>query len=436
VLNRSAIYLKFLFWGFIISGFYSPSLCQDSFNGRITDIETGKGIINATVVYGDGKGVLSDSSGSFVIKEPSFPMKLEISHLNYISQSVIVRSVFESGINIQLRSKRMDIDQVEIIGERLTRFFERRYFYTVDYAFLNDKIVLIGYDKSRLNHGQLVLTNLNQDTLSAKAVKKPKSLYKDAFGNVHLFAGDSVYQIAIANNKLELIYPTHRFDFYDVLRLQIAEDNLFVFKDIYGNDQLHLYYRIDTISRSIDTLMQVFDHNLFPDEIMAQRYKERRLRKLTLDYKGQMDTSLAAVRAANQLFLSTHYDNLIIHKPVTSQIFKCEGKYVILDIANSEIHTFSTDSLAERSLPLAIPSHSQRDKYFVQDEMTKKIYWVNYEGTKATLLELDTNTGQIRGSLQTPRYPFIEDIRVRNGIIWFLYQPLLGETVRSLYRMN
>ena len=420
----------------LISGIVKPCIGQNEFKGRITDINTGEGIINATIIFGDGKGAISDSQGSFVIENPVFPLKLTVSNLNYQQQTVIVRSIVESGLTIQLQSKQVDIDQVEILGERLVRFLQRKYFYIVDYAFLDDNIALIGFDKSRLSRGQLVLTDLNQDTLSKIPIKKPKSLFKDAFGNLHLFAGDSVYQVIFLNNRLELIYPAHQSDFLRVLQLQIAEDHSFVFKDIYGDGQLHVYYRIDTLKNNVDTLISIYNHELFAHEDLADRYKKRKLRKLTIDYKGQMDSSAAGVRAANQLFTSTHYDNLIIHKPITSQIFKYGNEYIILDIANSEIHAFTKDSLKERSVKMDIPAHSQRVKYFIQDEITGKIYWINFKGTQASLLELDIYTGKIIGSLQTPNLPLIENVRIRKGEIWFLYQPRLGETVRSLFRMK
>ena len=56
---------------------------SENFLGTIKDIETGEGIINATIAYGDKQGVLTDNNGSFSIENPTFPLRLEISHLTY-----------------------------------------------------------------------------------------------------------------------------------------------------------------------------------------------------------------------------------------------------------------------------------------------------------------------------------------------------------------
>jgi len=65
-----------------------------------------------------------------------------------------------------------------------------------------------------------------------------------------------------------------------------------------------------------------------------------------------------------------------------------------------------------------------------------KLYWVYYKGSKALLGEIEINSGKIVRTLETPSVPFIENIKIRNETIWFTYQPRLGETVRSVFRMK
>ena len=423
--------------GLVIFSYAGSSFTQGNFRGIIKDKQTGEGIINATIIYGEGMGVVSDIHGDFLIENPTYPLKLEISHLSYLPKTITVRRTLENRLTINMEASELNVDQVEILGEKLNRFFERKFFYVTDYAFIDDKIAIIGYDQGRLNHAKLILTNLSQDTLSSRSIKRPKKLFRDGFGTVHLFAGDSVYQIAVIKNKLELLYPTHEADFsLDLQHLQIAEDHTFIFKDIYGDGQLHMYTLVDTITKTTDTLKHVFDHQSFKGVRVAERHKESRLRKLTVDYKGQMDWRPGVVKGANRIFTFTHFKNNIINKPITSQVFVFNNEYIILDIANYEIHSFTRKSLKELTIPLEIPHHTNRNKYFVQDAITGKIYWVYYQGDRALLGEVDPATGKIVDQLETPRFQHIEDIKIRNGVVWFLYQARLGEDVRSLYRMR
>ena len=432
--NRFSSY--FLIWGFILLNINNLSFGQEYFKGSVKDQETGDGIISATIFYGQGKGVISDTDGKFVIENPVFPLIIEVSHLNYKAKSMIIRSMDESGLVIQLQSSQVEIDQVEILGERITRLFKNKYYYIVDYAFLNDNILMIGFDQNQLVRGQLLLTDQFQDTLSVKPIRKPKELIQDAFGNIHLYAGDSVYQVILINDTLDLIYPCHRDAFIDVLKLQIAEEHSFIVKEIFGDGQLHVYSRIDTLTKEKRILKEVFDYRLFSDSRRASSFKDRKLQQLDLDYQGPMGELAAEVLSARSMFQATAYYNLITHQPITSQIFRCGNEYVILDIPNSEIDAFTVDSLKERNVNMDIPNHKIRSKSFIQDDFTQKIYWVYYQGSKALLGELDINTGKVVNQIETPSLPFIENIKIRNGEIWFLYQARLGETVRSLYHIN
>lgn len=421
-----------LLCGFIFIFFVDSAFGQDNYQGTLKDIETGEGISGATIVYADGKGVISDQQGNFKIEDPLFPMRLEVSHLGYQSKVIIIRSIFETGMIIPLEVTNVNIDQIEIVGERIQRLFKGGYFYIIDYAFVGDNILLIGYDQSRLNHGKLLLTNLSQDTLYSMSVKKPKNLFKDGFGNIHLFTGDSVYQLFIKGNEVQLLYPTKTSNFpIDLLKFQCQIGEYFFFKELVGEGQVNKYYAIDTVKNNIIPLRTVYMVDLFNSEDQASRYRQWVPR-----WENKMDTSLAVVIAARREMESYVYDINVTHKPINSRIFKVGSRAVIVDLANQRTIQFDQNLSEVSSVKNKLPQHHKIQKLIIQDPTTEKLYWVNYVGTKVSLMELDINTGMVKKTLNTPNFPFIENIQIRNGVIWFLYQPRLGETVRSLYRMK
>jgi hypothetical protein len=117
-------------------------------------------------------------------------------------------------------------------------------------------------------------------------------------------------------------------------------------------------------------------------------------------------------------------------------MFARDGGYLLTDLTNSLIYWYDDNFGLIKTVKADLPKHPQRQKEVIQDPFTKKIYWVYYEGSRVLLGEIDPETGKIVNTLQTPSLPFIENIKIRNRVIWFTYQPRLGETVRSLYKMN
>ena len=431
--KQKRLQIGIILWGIILFFVTNSTFGQENYHGNLKDIETGKNISSATIVFDDGKGVISDQQGNFKIEDAVFPMKLEISHLGYHPKSIIIKSIYESGIVIPLEPLSININQVEIVGERIQRLFPKTYFYLIDYAFVDDKILIIGYDQSRLNHGKLFLTNLSQDTLSSLTIEKPKKLYHDGFGNIHLFAGDSVYQLFIEGDEVLFLYPTKAIDFpEDLLKLQFQISNHFFFKELGGEGgQANIYYAIDTVNKNKIPLRTVFQTDLFKSEQEARGY-----RQWAPIWILKMDTLLSVVLGARRSMEKYVYDINVIHKPINSRIFKVGNRAVIVDLANKKTIQFDQNLEEVSSVKNKFPQHHKVQKLIIQDQITGKLYWVNYVGTKVSLLELDINTGKVKTTLETPNLPFIENIQIRDGVIWFLYQPRLGETVRSLYRMN
>jgi len=417
----------------VILGFYSrPGLGQDFYHGFLKDKATGEGISEASILINGVKGITTDTNGNFKILNPEFPLSLEISHVSYQSEVVIIQSYLQNGIVIHLKNKRLNIEEVEIVAEKIQRFFPGKYFYIVDYAFVNNKILIIGYDHSKLNLGRLLLTNLSQDTLSSYDIDDPKRLYKDGINNIHLFAGDSVFQLFIKGNKVHFLYPTAADNFpSELLKFQFKMGRNFYYKDHGENRQTDIYYVIDTVLKEIFPILTIYNYDIFNSQEEAFRYIQ-----WVPKWELKMDTSKAMVDLARRQMESYVYDINISHKPINSRIFKAGDNVAIVDLTNMKTIQFDQNQNEISNVKNQLPKHHKIKKLIIQDSVTEKLYWVNYIGSKVELLELDINTGEVINFLETPNLPFIENIKIQNGVIWFLYQPRLGEPVRSLFRMN
>ena len=151
---------------------------QSQFVGTIVNSGDESPIASVNIKYGD-TGVTSDQSGKFVIQNPDYPIIMEISHLGFYSKTVIIKSRLESGIIIRMSPKTTQINEIEIVGERIKRFFQNQYYYIVDYFLYDNSILTIGYKNSRLSQGQLTLIDMNQDTIASLPISKPKRIFQD-----------------------------------------------------------------------------------------------------------------------------------------------------------------------------------------------------------------------------------------------------------------
>ena len=93
---------------------------QSNVVGFVKDGSTGEPIYFASVVVEDsGNGTMTDSEGRFSLTVPSFPVKLNISFMGYVSKQVTVSKANER-IEVRLMEDQVLIDVAEVVGDRIS----------------------------------------------------------------------------------------------------------------------------------------------------------------------------------------------------------------------------------------------------------------------------------------------------------------------------
>ncbi|MEA1877303.1 MAG: carboxypeptidase-like regulatory domain-containing protein, partial [Bacteroidota bacterium] len=407
------------------------------FSGRILEIGTNKPIANANISFGEGVGTTSLANGTFETDLTSFPAILRISHLAYHPLEIVINSSLQSGMSIYMQPKTLSIDVVEVRGERIKRYNQNNHFYVIDYDFIDDNICLIGYENNQLSKGRVILLSQGEDTLAYLSVNRPKRIYRDAFDNLHLITKDSIFQLFYNNPRFYLLYPVHiKKASVDLFQLKFVSNSKFLFKQTSGEGQSHEYFYIDTINKTRESLKTIYNRDLYYSHRLSAQSAHYQKPIKRLPGRADRELSIQAMEAARDRYEAMVYDISIIHRPINSLIFRKDSGFILMDLVNDQINHFSKDFNPTETIRTKFPKHKQRRKLVIQDALTEKLYWVHYKGSKVLLGEIDPFSGKIIQTIETPSMPFIENIKIRNGIIWFTYQPRLGETVRSLYRMK
>jgi hypothetical protein len=403
------------------------------FHGKIIDDTTNKPIPNATVT---GKGILGTTSmnnGTFEIDIVDYPCIISISHLAYQPVDIVIQSPTQDGLEIIMVPKAVEIEQVVISQNRIKRYLANKDFYVVDYDFIGDNIYVIGFENKNLSKGKVILLNPTEDTLGYCSIKKPRKLFRDAFGNIHLITKDSIFQLYYDSSNLRLLYPSTVDEIpMDFLNLKFVNGAKFLFKNISPFEQSHQYYVVDTLNRAKENLTNIVNYQLHPSEGTGVEYGGARK---GIPSRANLRT-LAEIQAARDEFEMAVYDMAIIHFPVHSYVFRLGAGFVIADLTNKQFLHYNDQFELISKVKAKLPKHKQRQKTVIQDPSSEKMYWVHYRGSKVLLGEINPYSGEIVSSIETPSLPFIENIKIRNGVIWFTYQPRLGETARSLFKMR
>ncbi len=128
-----------------------------------------------------------------------------------------------------------------------------------DFSFVGGNNLLLLAEKG-IRH--LVLCNESWEEVSRIEVgKKDNRLYEDCLGNVHLFGDDSVYQVAVNSDLLELIHASEQAYFLEQLaHCSTSSDSHLFFSSYQKAGQEMYHYGLDRNTKKGIILQHVYDH--------------------------------------------------------------------------------------------------------------------------------------------------------------------------------
>ncbi|MBL7139159.1 MAG: carboxypeptidase-like regulatory domain-containing protein, partial [Bacteroidales bacterium] len=82
--------------------------------GTVTDATTGESLIGAFILYGEGKGGVTDLDGQYELKVPRGSYTLRASYVGYIGQTQTVTTATKPVI-LDFKLKTMTLTEVEVV---------------------------------------------------------------------------------------------------------------------------------------------------------------------------------------------------------------------------------------------------------------------------------------------------------------------------------
>ena len=69
------------------------------------------------------------------------------------------------------------------------------------------------------------------------------------------------------------------------------------------------------------------------------------------------------------------------------------------------------------------------------DEVKNKVYALFIKSGITTLREIDLKSGELTRSIAIPNFAFVQNIKVRDDVVYFLYKERINEEYKQLYKL-
>ncbi|MFA5816664.1 MAG: carboxypeptidase-like regulatory domain-containing protein [Bacteroidales bacterium] len=402
--------------------------------GYVYDFETKAPLSGANiVVVGALSGTSTNSEGFFSLIVEKTPVLIYVSYVGYIPQQVLMQAADRDSAKIYLKGEIRKIGQVTISGKKIANLIQGDTLNIVDYGISEEQIILVANPYKQVEDQGLYLTTLNGEILASKKISNaghkieiPESidilttiyLFKDCFRSIQLLTEDTVYQIGVNYNNLNLMYPSG---------IQEFESRLLPAKAFLNG---RLFSQQSTLTENKTYSIKEGEKNPGLIKTVFDRYGPDRVEKPILRY-----------------IIKKSYE-----KCVSAPVIQRTNDIAIFDFFGNNIEFFNQNGISIRSVPISFHLKEFTNLLFLKmydidlgnftqqilyNEKVNRIWslWTHQHSGHYTLKEINPDTGEIIKVVEIPDYPFIEKIQVHNNIVYFLYSGKSYPYYRSLYKM-
>jgi hypothetical protein len=416
---------------FLLSGPLAMYAQKAAIHFTVTDKATGEPIgLCFVVVQGKKASAQSDEKGAVEIKATSEDT-LVIFQVGYFLQKKNVAQIVADGNSVQLVPKSRMLDEVTVKADRTDTLQNDNPYFFLDFDFYDDFILALVNKGKKFN--TLWLLDLNGDKITEKQLSiKAESLFRDCFGNIHLLAKDSIYQVYYNYRSLSLLKPYPISSYYNFLKpCECYSGTTYIFKIKHYRNLKNSYYLYnDQKNRKKELLVCVADSSAIKgfnqdydiNYFLEQRRKGYGYRTSVAEINKNID------KYREELVLPAEYNNLL--RPVESQMVTTDTAFILFDYTNRFIYTFSQEGKMSDKDPLADFSAVSPKLYFDYDTKTIIFSALNNAGV-LTLYRYDPSGNAFTHSFVLKDFYYIRHFKVKENNLYFIYKDKSAEITRT-----
>ena len=301
-----------------------------------------------------------------------------------------------------------------------------------DYSFLpENRLLLLTYEKTLEKQAKLLLADSDREIISTYTVPHEAIyLYTDYDANNYVVCEANIYKINIRNDEIHLL-PIELDDFYgfhhrviDTIGSKYYYSN---YNELYPAVKFYVTQRNDTAHTE---LYEVKDD--FMMELYRAQYKYVSGRDKLWAYRKEQATGID-----KEIWIGANsFTHDILYKPVYAPLFIINDTVLIFDQYKNKILKFDefNDSVGEYFMNYhQAPKGEKWEQPIIKDKLEELIYAIYNGGGYTYVRQLKYRTGII-GKTTKLKFRFIENIKIENGYVYYIYRPFETSQKRFLYR--
>ena len=392
--------------------------------------------VNITI-EGTSIGTISNDSGFFSLLSTKNIITLNISHINFVKSSYYTHEKDKGEIEILLLPKINELKGITINSNPIKSITKNLPIYIIDYLLINNKILLLAYNHKKINDTRVFLIDYDANILLENKIDQAEKLYVDCFEDIYYLNKTNAVKIEIKPSEIAVINTIDRnyFDNYNKAIDFKINDNIYYHTFHYQSFIMKLHcinlYDEENEKRTILTIADSNKISIFENEFNFFYYAKR-----------ARNYGMSVTSVYNNLDVLRNYQSLDwvdIHgrfSPLEATIIRLKDNICVFNSITNTIEIYTSEGRMIHTSTTRFINDKNYTGKIIKDENEKKLYAVYKEQSIITLKEINVISGQLQSKINIPDFPFIENIKITDDQLYFLYKKNINEELKQLYSMQ
>jgi len=383
---------------------------QHTISGKIknsSDSTAMKGV--NLIIKGSNTGTTTNAYGDFTIQIKQFPVTIILSYIGFETIEMKITSSTTIKEIIYMHPSISHLKTFNVYQEKIICLHPQDQYFVTDYKIMNGSILALAYKNRKHGKQYLIMFGNDGSRISETEISNNRGLYEDPDMNCY---------IKILDEGMQVYYDTSGFLFSEPFEgryIDTAQKRLVAMKGdtiilrhyFYANQGLS-YYTFESESGESKEFRTYFN-----EEGAGM-----------MSWGGFFDGNEFDKRFAEQIFF----------KPVKAPLFISGEKIIVFNMLEGHIeHIDQNDGETKQTVPTDLKKNKNWNGEIYYDRGFNKFYAGFVFRGIITIREIDIYSGELGKEHILAGYAHIENIRIYEGRLFFLYKKHYGDDYKRLY---
>ena len=335
--------------------------------------------------------------------------------------------------NIKMIFGNKMFEKIEVFSKKIPEtVFGSEKFSVEDFELIDNRIIMLVYEKTLKRSSELLLTDENQAIISSVFVPgRGLELVHDFRGEVYLKTEENIFNVRVNQNNIIQLTKLDKEKY--ATQLEPVKDSLY--EDIYFSDFTEIYpkfsyFEFDREDSVYTTIIGIVD-DIMMDMYRAE-FKYVDVRTKIWAHNLQNETGIDK----EEIVGAAIFTKSIYYEPLYAPMYAKEDTVYIFDYYKDLMYKFVSDEGVVDSVGVYFhhrPKKSGWKNAMSQDLLNDEIYGLFNRYGYSYVKPINLNTGDTDGVFKL-YYRYVEKIIIKDNYVYYTYRPFESLQKKFIYR--